>query len=143
MEWIHILEFKAVIKALRALSNQIRGCCVRLWCDNTTVVNCYKKGYSPKADIRTLLKEIDGILRTQNASLVVQWISTKHNIAADTLSRVNIGDSYRLSPSVFSNILELVGELDIDRFATATNKLLPKFNSYFWEEGCAGIDAFA
>ena len=37
----------------------------------------------------------------------------------------------------------MVGELDIDRFVTATNRLLPKYNSYFWEEGCAGVDAFA
>lgn len=36
-----------------------------------------------------------------------------------------------------------MGGLDIDRFATAQNKVLPKFNSYFMETGCMGIDAFA
>ncbi len=32
---------------------------------------------------------------------------------------------------------------NIDRFATATNALLPKFNTLFYEEHTAGVDAFA
>ena len=33
--------------------------------------------------------------------------------------------------------------LDIDRFATAQNHVLPAFNTYFLEAGSAGTDAFA
>lgn len=36
-----------------------------------------------------------------------------------------------------------VGGLDIDRFATAKNAVLSRFNSYFAEPGCEGVDAFA
>ena len=36
-----------------------------------------------------------------------------------------------------------MGGLDIDRFATAANTLLPRFNSYFAEQGSCGTDAFA
>ena len=61
-EWIHILEFKAVFNALTALGDHLNGVCVRLWCDNRTVVSCYNKGFSPKADIRHWLKAINQLL---------------------------------------------------------------------------------
>lgn len=44
---------------------------------------------------------------------------------------------------MFDTLNDAVGGLDIDRFATAMNNLLPTFNSYFWETNCAGVDAFA
>ena len=37
----------------------------------------------------------------------------------------------------------MFGRLDIDRFATYVNKLLPKFNSFFFEKDTCGVDAFA
>ena len=36
-----------------------------------------------------------------------------------------------------------MGGCTIDRFATAANKCCKLFNSYFWEEGTHGVDAFA
>ena len=36
-----------------------------------------------------------------------------------------------------------MGGLEVDRFATATNALLPVYNTYFFEEGTSGVDAFA
>lgn len=78
-----------------------------------------------------------------NASLIVQWISTKDNVPADTLSRVNLGDEFKLNPEVFAQIASIVGGLDIDRFATAANTQCKKFNSYFMEPQCTGVDAFA
>ncbi len=44
---------------------------------------------------------------------------------------------------MFKALAESVEGLDIDRFATANNTLLPKFNSYFHETGTHGVDAFA
>ena len=35
------------------------------------------------------------------------------------------------------------GKIYADRFATAANKVVPHFNSYFYEPGCSGMDAFA
>ena len=74
---------------------------------------------------------------------MIQWISTKDNIPADELSRVNLGDHHQLNKEVFQLIAKTVGGLDVDRFATARNTLLPRFNSYFMESGCEGVDAFA
>lgn len=33
--------------------------------------------------------------------------------------------------------------MDIDRFATSVNKVLPIFNSFFFEKDSSGVDAFA
>ena len=33
--------------------------------------------------------------------------------------------------------------MDIDRFATYNNKVLPVYNSFFMEKNSSGIDAFA
>ena len=142
-EWIHILEFKAVHNALVDLGDSIENVCIRLWCDNMTVVSCLKKGYSPKADIRHWLKAIDQVLVNRGASLIVQWIASKDNVPADTLSRTNVGDAHQLNRDVFQQLAHTMGDLDIDRFATALNTLLPRFNSYFHESGCHGVDAFA
>ena len=118
-DWIHILEFKALYNALESLGDTLQDMCVRLWCDNMTVVTCYNKGFSPKANIRHWLKAINRLLQAKNASLVIQWIPTKQNVPADRLSRANLGDDFQLNPNIFQTIVDCVGGLDIDRFATA------------------------
>ncbi len=62
---------------------------------------------------------------------------------ADELSRINVGDAYQLNPTVFRALDNYIGGFTIDRFATKANTLHPMFNSYFYEEGCQGVDAFA
>ena len=82
------------------------------------------KEYSPKPAIQRRLKAILEFLRTRNASVIVQWISTTGNVPADTLTRSNLGDAFQLNTQVFTAISTAVNGLDIDRFATAGNKLM-------------------
>lgn len=140
---IHILEYEAVYRALKALTPHIRDSCVRIWCDNQVVVHGLKKGFSAKPAILQQIKRIHELLRQHHASIIIQWISTKDNIPADTLSRENLGDAFQLNPITFRDIDMAVGGCTVDRFATAMNTLLPTFNSYFKEDNCAGVDAFA
>ena len=143
-EPIHILEYEAVFKALFELGDHIRDTCVRLWVDNSVVVAGLRKQYSSKPAIQVQLKKIFSLLREHNASIIAQWIPSKENVPADTLSRVNVGDAYQLNPNIFKKLNEFVDNtMSIDRFATSANALLPCFNSYFHEEGCDGVDAFA
>jgi hypothetical protein len=44
---------------------------------------------------------------------------------------------------IFAYMFDTIGPFSIDRFATANNRVLEMFNSYFYEVGTAGIDAFA
>ena len=91
---IHILEYEAVYRALRALQPYLRDTCIRIWCDNQVVVHGLQKGFSSKPAILSQIKRIHQLLREYHASLIIQWISTKDNIPADTLSRENLGDAF-------------------------------------------------
>ena len=75
--------------------------------------------------------------------MVVAWLATDKNKASDFLSRAQLGDRYRFNPSLMACLEKAFGPLDIDRFATSTNAVLPRYNTMFWEEGSSGVDAFA
>ena len=75
--------------------------------------------------------------------LIPQWVASKANAAADLLSRVNMTDNCRIRPVVMQAFVQHFGPIAVDRFATAANAVCPTFNSYFWEPGCAAVDAFA
>ena len=54
-----------------------------------------------------------------------------------------MGDAFQLHPTVVRALSDSVDGLDVDRFATSQNHVLPTFNTYFYEAGSAGTDAFA
>lgn len=56
---------------------------------------------------------------------------------------MSLGDNWRLHFKIFEVIQSIALPATIDRFATAQNALLPKFNSLFFEPGTHGVDAFA
>ena len=70
-------------------------------------------------------------------------MSTHANKAADKLSCVSMQDNITINPAVITYLQVSFGTINIDRFATAANKVVPHFNSYFYEPGCSGTDAFA
>lgn len=75
--------------------------------------------------------------------MIVQHIRSADNKPADTLSRANMGDAFQMHPAIVNALADSVDGLDIDRFATSQNHVLPAFNTYFYEEGSVGTDAFA
>jgi hypothetical protein len=54
-----------------------------------------------------------------------------------------LGDNWRLRWDLFETIQSIALPATIDRFATASNAMLPRFNSLFYEHGTTGVDAFA
>ena len=107
------------------------------------MVQCVNKKYSPTASVRTHLLELLKLLGDSNAAIVATHLAGHKNTVSDALSRVSMGDNWKLSQVVFRVVQSLSTPCTIDRFATANNAVLPAFNSYFYEAGCAGIDAFA
>ena len=79
----------------------------------------------------------------KNTQLLLQYINTKNNKAADRLSRVPLGSTYTINPCIVQAAAALFVSVDVDRFATSLNTVCTTFNSYFFKPGCAGIDAFA
>ena len=56
------------------------------------------------------------------------------------LKRGNVFTNCRFHISCLQN---LCGKFTIDLFADSQNKKVERFYSKYWEEGCAGVDAFA
>jgi hypothetical protein len=64
------------------------------------------------------------------------------NEKADYLSKIVDIDDWKLHPSLFGVLDARWGPHSVDRFATHTNALCPRFNSWYWCPGTGGIDAF-
>ena len=71
------------------------------------------------------------------------WLATDKNKASDFLSRAQLGDRYKFNPALLADLMRSFGTLDVDRFATDANAVLPVYNTMFWEPGSSGVDAFA
>lgn len=89
------------------------------------------KRYSPNEGVRKELKQLLHFLRANNATITASHIAGAKNVVADKLSRVAMGDNWQLQRVLFDTIQGISWNCTIDRFATAHNALLPRFNSYF------------
>jgi hypothetical protein len=52
-------------------------------------------------------------------------------------------DQFKLNPEILEDLEHSFARATIDRFATAANTQKRTYNSFFIEEGCAGVDAFS
>ena len=75
------------------------------------------------------LRKLWWLLDTNNISLRAKYIRSAANIWADKLSREHDYSDWRLDPRVFASIQRAWGACSVDRFASATNALLPRYNS--------------
>ncbi|XP_064647473.1 uncharacterized protein LOC135500157 [Lineus longissimus] len=84
---INLLELKAVLLAIKALLNQIRGKCIRILSDNTTVVSYIRRqGGTQSLSLYLLTRELFLFCQEQGIFLRVAFIPGKRNVLADSLS---------------------------------------------------------
>ena len=62
---------------------------------------------------------------------------------ADGLSRVALDDHITTNPEVIYLLEQAFEKITIDRFATDTNKVCERYNSFYLESSAWGVDAFA
>jgi hypothetical protein len=143
LEHITLLELRAVLYACQTFRSEIRGRLVRLWEDNQAVVAILRSWTSKSPDIMRILRRLWLLLETNDTTLDAKWIPTHLNVAADGLSRLHDAGDWQLHPTVFAELDSRWGPHTIDRFATALNTHLPRFNSYWGDPLSEGVDAFA
>lgn len=90
MEWIHMLELKTAIRAIKLLAPTLvtekeRRILVR--CDNSVVVACLSRGYSGVRELNRMMEDLFEWLEEQNIELKAIYIPTDLNNIADALSR--------------------------------------------------------
>jgi hypothetical protein len=144
---ITLLEARAVNLALRSflrcVAAQIKCQHILLFEDNMAVkhilANLVSKSPAIMAEVRAIMATLD------DASSVMEttWLPSAVNETADGLSRMLDRGDWRLRRNTFMALDRDWGPHTVDRFATALNSQLPRYNSAWADPGTAGIDAFA
>ena len=74
--------------------------------------------------------------------LVPDWVPRTQNQLADTLSKFTDYDDYGLQPAAFAHLMQQLGPLTVDCFASEHNALLPVFFSELWTPRARAANAF-
>lgn len=134
-------EGTGILRLLLSLPG-LDGGRVRLCTDNQAWEWIWQGG-SRRAELDALAKEIFEICYQRNIKLAIHWIPREQNQLADYISKFHDGDDWQLHPRYFKICSQLWGEHTVDRFASHTNHLCPRFNSAFYCPGTEAVDAFS
>ena len=140
---LHItcLELLAVRLGVESFLPRLRGSAVQLGEDNTAALAAVVKLASKSPALMHQLRRLWWVLDTENVSLQASYVPSALNLA-DGPSRMSDRDDYQLDPVVFSWLDHLYGPHTVDRFATANNTQLQRFNSAFADPCTEAVDAF-
>jgi len=141
LKHITFKELLAVKLALGCFPEQLRHRTVHLRTDNQVVMSVVAKGASRSRDLMPLCRDIQAICRVLDVSWLVSYIPSEDNILADALSRECDPADWTISERIVIQIRDRFGLAVVDRFATSTNKLLPRYNSRLRDPASLG-DAF-
>jgi hypothetical protein len=89
----------------------------------------------------TELRRLWYLLDTNNIHIMPKYIRSAANTWADKLSRHLESDDRQLDPSVFHEMDTQFGPHTIDRFASALNPLLPRYNANWLDPACEAVDS--
>jgi hypothetical protein len=81
------------------------------------------------------------MLDTNNIHIIPRYIMSAANTWADKLSRHLDSDDMQLDPSAFHEMDTPFGPYTIDRFASALNTLLPRYNANWLDPSCEAVDS--
>lgn len=139
---ITILEAKAFRFVYETFRQELKGHTIRLWEDNQAVVAILKSWTSKSPELMKELRKLRALFDEDNSSVDPHYIRSEHN-PADLFTRLEDRGDWRLSPAVFRQLDSQWGPHTVDRFATANNFQLARFNSAWADPASEGVDAFA
>ena len=135
-------EMLAAFYSLQSFSQFLTHRHVHILTDNSAVPNIISHG-SRKPHLHDLALDIFWMCRKHKISLTASWIPRDQNQLADAMTRWNDTNDWKLHPAVFQFLDQQWGPHTCDRFASHNNTQIPRFHSFFWCPGTAGVDAFA
>ena len=91
-------EMFAIVVAAATFGNRWRGKRTMLHCDNQCVVNVINSGTCKSADIMHLVRMLVFVSAVNNFEISSCYISTKANMVADSLSRLQFDRFFSLVP---------------------------------------------
>jgi hypothetical protein len=135
-------ELTAVVRVLKSLAHVLRGNRVKWFTDNQSVSRIVPKG-SMVQDLQHIAYDIYRYCVQNSVTIEMEWIPRSQNEMSDYLSKIVDHDDWGISFKILNMLHDKWGVLQIDWFASDHNAKLPTYWSRFWNEGCAGVDAFS
>jgi len=135
-------EMLAVQKALQSLSGELAGSEVTVYTDSQCTYYILKKGGSPVPKLHELAISIYRLCTQNRIDLTAVWLERSLNAVADTLSRPRDKEEWRLKSKSYERVGQLLGQPDVDLFASSESALNPCFYSAHYCPGARGVDAF-
>ena len=142
-EHITLLEARAVRYGVETFLEALAGRHVLLREDNQAVCAMLRSWTSRSPALLRELRKLWWLLDDNNIVLSPKYIRSADNWFADHLSRQSDDGDWRLNPRCFRLLQRAWGPHTVDRFATANNTQLPRFNSAWADPRSEGLDAFA
>jgi len=142
-EHITLLELRAVHYTVEAFVQRLAGRHVLLREDNQAVCAILTSWTTKSPEMMKELRRLWWLLDTHNITLLPRYIRSEANVWADRLSRAQDSGDWRLNPAEFRRLDRDWGPHTVDRFATANNAQLPRYNSAWADPRSEGLDAFA
>ena len=137
-------ELKAVRFTVETFVKDLNGKRVLLWEDNQGVVAILTNVTSRAPALMAELRKLWWLLETNDITLRAKYIRSAANVWADKLSRDRDGQGdWMLHPDLFGQLDKEWGAHTVDRFATANNAQLVRFNSLMEGPGVEAVDALS
>jgi hypothetical protein len=132
---------KAVRHAIESFLPQVAARNVLMREDNHAVFHILAGLTSRTHVMMDELRRLWCLLDTNNINIIAHNIMSTANVWADKLSRHLESDDWRLDPVLFAELDMIFGHHSIDRFDSALNILLARYNAGWKDPTCEAVDA--
>ena len=142
---INTKECLAVLYSVQAFADKCGGKHILIRSDNMTVLsNITNMGSMSSLLWSKIMKDLWQIVFGMGAWLTIQHLTGSLNSAADAMSCLfhNDRSKWGLPMSMFHEIDEQWGPLQVDLFASSANTKLPRFIAWQLDRGALTVDAF-
>ena len=134
-------ELVAVGRVLGSVAIKWRNMRVRWFTDNQNLVRSLKVG-SCKPHLQIEALKVFKTCLAHNVRLEPEWVPREKNQLADYFSRIIDYDDWYIDQAVYKMLDTTWGPHTVNRFATAYNAQVQRFNSRFACPGSEAVDAF-
>eukprot|EP00873_Tetraselmis_striata_P001327 jgi/Tetstr1/421591/TSEL_012535.t1 len=135
-------DLKAVRLAVESFLPHLAGRNVLLHEDNQAVCHILSGLTSRSPEMMAELRRLWCLLDSHGIHLRARYFRSAANIWADRLiSRHLDSDDWQLDPLLFAELESRFGPHSIDRFASALNTLLPRYNAAWLDPTCKAVDS--
>ncbi|GAQ93576.1 hypothetical protein KFL_016690010 [Klebsormidium nitens] len=136
-------ELQGLHRLLLSVGHLLSGHRVIARGDAQNVFWILDKGGSRLEHLQEICLDIFWLCYKQQIDLTPDWVPRTQNELADYLSKLVDYDDFGLQPAAFSRLVQQLGAVDIDCFASEHNALLPAFFSELWTPRARAANAFA